>query len=67
MLINSISSSKDSLQVTASDIIPYYEVIDNNIYIVYLQKVQYTENKSIDTTLNLDISIEPTFQLPVAP
>ncbi len=67
MLINSISSSKDSLQVIASDIVPFFESVNNNIYVVYLQKVQYIENKSIDTTFSLDISTEQPFQLPVTP
>ena len=66
MLITNILENTESLQVIVSDIKTFYETIDeNNTKIVYLQKVNYTENKSINEINSVDIKDEQAFQLPV--
>ena len=66
MLITDILENTESLQVIVSDIKTFYETIDeNNTKIVYLQKVNYTENKSINEINSVDIKDEQAFQLPV--
>ena len=66
MLITNILENTESLQVIVSDIKTFYETIDeNNTKIVYLQKVNYTESKSINEINSIDIKDEQAFQLPV--
>lgn len=66
MLITDILENTESLQVIVSDIKTSYETIDeNNTKIVYLQKVNYTESKSINEINSVDIKDEQAFQLPV--
>ena len=66
MLITDILENTESLQVIVSDIKTFYETIDeNNTNIVYLQKVNYTESKSINEINSIDIKDEQAFQLPV--
>ena len=66
MLITDILENTESLQVIVSDIKTFYETIDeNNTKIVYLQKVNYTESKSINEINSIDIKDEQAFQLPV--
>jgi hypothetical protein len=66
MLITDILENTESLQVIVSDIKTFYETIDeNNTKIVYLQRVNYTESKSINEINSVDIKDEQAFQLPV--
>lgn len=66
MLITGILENTESLQVIVSDIKTFYEAIDeNNTKRVYVQKVNYTESKSINEINSIDIKDEQPFQLPV--
>jgi hypothetical protein len=66
MLITDILENTESLQVIVSDIKTFYETIDeNNTKIVYVQRVNYTESKSINEINSVDIKDEQAFQLPV--
>jgi hypothetical protein len=66
MLITGILENTESLQVIVSDIKTFYETIDeNNTKIVYVQRVNYTESKSINEINSVDIKDEQAFQLPV--
>ena len=67
MLIANTTQDNEFLQVIVSDIKIIYQNIDeNNINIVDLQKVNYTENKQINEVYNINIITEPSFQLPVS-
>ena len=56
MLITDILENTESLQVIVSDIKTFYETIDeNNTKIVYLQKVNYTESKSINEINSIEL------------
>lgn len=66
MLISNIVQNKETLEVIVSDIkISYQSIDENNISIVNLQKINYSENKSINEIYNINILTEQSFQLPV--